>query len=75
MDLKKFTARKLRVTFSSARIFRTLSPGGSISSNPGKIAPKRQGGKQGYIEVLHQRACSLNVKRFLWIRGKPDIPS
>ena len=54
--------------FYSAGIFRTSSLGGSISSNPERTAPRRQGGKPGYIEVLQQRAGSPNVKRLLLIK-------
>ena len=45
--------------------FKTSSPG----DNPVRIALKRGGLEPGYIEVLPQRAGSLNLKR------KPDIPS
>ena len=44
-------------------IFRTLSLGDSISSSPEKTALRRPGEEPGYIEVLQQRAGSLNIKR------------
>ena len=51
--------------FYSAGIFRTSSPGGSISSNPERIASRRQWEEPGFTEVLHQRPDNLNVKRLL----------
>ena len=51
--------------FYSVGIFRTSSPGDSISSNPERIAPRRQGEDPGYIEFLQQRAGSLNIQRLL----------
>ena len=45
--------------------FRTSSLGESITSNPERIAPRRWGKEPGYIEVLQQRASSLNIKRLL----------
>ena len=51
--------------FYSVGIFRTSSPGGSISSNPERTALRRQAGEPGHIGVLQQRAGSLNVKRLL----------
>ena len=44
--------------FYSVGIFRTSSPGDSISSNPQRTTPSRQGEEQGYLEVLQQRAGS-----------------
>ena len=49
-------------------IFRTSSLGESISSNPERTAPRRQGEEPDYIKVLQQRAGSLNVKRLLLIK-------
>ena len=50
-------------------IFRTSSSGGSISSIPERIAPRRRGwGEPGYVGVLQQRAGSVNVKRLLLIK-------
>ena len=46
-------------------ILRTSSLGGSISSNPEKTAPRRQGGEPGYIGVLQQRAGSNNKRLLL----------
>ena len=45
--------------------FRTSSLGESIASNPERIAPRRWEKEPGYIEVLQQRASSLNIKRLL----------
>ena len=36
--------------------FRTSSPRDSISSDPERTAPRREGEEPGYIEVLQQRA-------------------
>ena len=49
-------------------IFKTSIPGDSISSDPERIALRRQGEEPGYIEVLQQRAGSLNSKRLLLIK-------
>ena len=46
-------------------IFKTESPGDSISSNCERTAQRRRGWEPGYIEVLQQRADNLNVKRLL----------
>ena len=51
----------MRVMFYSLGILRTLSPGDSNSSNPERTALRRQRGQPGYIEVLQQRAGSLNI--------------
>ena len=51
--------------FYSAGIFRTSSPGGSISNNSERTAAMRLGAREpSYIEVLQQRAGGLNIKRF-----------
>ena len=47
--------------FYLAGIFRTSSPGDTISNNPERTSRGR--GEPGYMEVLQQRAGSLNVKR------------
>ena len=39
-------------------IFRTLSPGDSISNNPDRTAPRRQDGEPGFIEVLQESTGS-----------------
>ena len=52
----------------SVGIFRTSSLGYSISSNPDKTAPRKRGEEPGYIEILQQRAGSLNIKRVLLIK-------
>ena len=46
-------------------IFRTSSPGDSISSNSERTAPRRQEEDPGYIEFLKQRAGSLNIQTLL----------
>ena len=56
-------------------IFRMSSPEDSISSNPERTALRRRGEKPGYLEVLQQRAGSLNIKKVLLIKEKSDIPS
>ena len=50
--------------FYLVEIFRTSSPRGRISSNPERTDSRRWGEEPGYIEVLQQRAESLNIKRF-----------
>ena len=55
--------------FYSVEIFKASSPGDSISSNPERTAPRKWGEEPGNIEVLQQRACSLNIKRLLLIEG------
>ena len=59
----------LRVIFYSVGIFRTSSLGDSILSNPERTATRSQGEEPVYIEVLQQRAGSLNIKRLLLIRA------
>ena len=54
--------------FYSVGNFRTPSPGDSISSNPEITDLRRWGDEPGYVEVLHQRAGSLNIKRLLLIK-------
>ena len=54
--------------FYLVEIFRTPSPGGSISSNPERPAPRRLVGEPGYIGVLQQRTGSLKVKRLLLMK-------
>ena len=51
--------------FYSVGIFRTSSPGDSISSHPERTALRRQGREPGYIGVSQQGAGSLNVKILL----------
>ena len=58
MDLKDIHNLKVK------RIFSISSLGDSISSNPGEPL-RRWGEEPGYIEVLQQRAGSLNIKRLL----------
>ena len=55
--------------FHLVGIFRTSSPGDSISNNPEKTAHRKLGEEPDYIEVLQQRAGSLNSKRLLLIKG------
>ena len=54
--------------FYSVGIFRTSNLGDSISSDPERTAPRRRGEEPGYIEVLQQRAGSLNIKRLLLLK-------
>ena len=65
MNLKIFTTLKFRVTFYSVRMFETSSPGDSTSSNHERTALRRGGEEPGYVEVLQQKAGSLNVKKLL----------
>ena len=65
----------LRVMFYLVGIFRMASPGDSISSSPERTALRRRGEEPGYLEVLQQRAGSLNIKKLLLIKEKSDIPS
>ena len=51
-----------------AGIFRTLSLGGSLSSDLQRTAPRRLGEESGYIEVLRKRLSSLNIKILLSIK-------
>ena len=46
------------------------SPGDSISNDLKRTALRRSGEEPGYIEVLQQRAGSLNIKRLLLIKGR-----
>jgi len=52
---------------------RTSSLGGSISSNPERTALRRLVGEPGYMEVMQQRAGSLNVN-WLLFKGKQIPP-
>ena len=67
IDLKIVTTWKWRVTFYLVGIFRTSSLGGSFSNNPERTPLRMQREEPGYIEVLQQRAGSLNIK--LLIKG------
>ena len=49
-------------------ILGTANQGGSISSDPERTALRRLGEEPGSIEVLQQRAGSLNVKRLFLIK-------
>ena len=48
--------------FYSAGIYRTSDLVDSISTDPERTALRRLGDEPGYIEVLQQRAGSLNIK-------------
>lgn len=39
-------------------VLRTSGPADNISSNPEKMAPRRQWGEPGYTDILKQRASS-----------------
>ena len=45
-------------------VFRTLSLADSISNDPERTAPRRQGEEPGHIDVLQQRASNLNIKNY-----------
>ena len=49
----------------SVRIFKTSSPGDKISSDPERIAPRREGEEPGYIEVLQQRAGKSDHQKII----------
>ena len=53
--------------FSLVGIFRTSSPGGSISSDPERTVPKRWERSQ-VIQKLQQGTDSLNIGRLLLIK-------
>ena len=65
VDWKIFATLNLRVILYLVGIFRTSSPGDSISSNSERTAPRRQEEDPGYIEFLKQRAGSLNIQTLL----------
>ena len=52
----------------SLEIFRTTSLGDRISRNPERTGPKRQGEEPSYMEVLQQRAGSLEAEN-RWTPG------
>ena len=56
--------------FYSVGIFRTSSPGGSISSNPEKTTPRMRRGEPGFIDVLQLRAGSREHQKIIvnWTR-------
>ena len=54
--------------FYSVRIFRTSSPGDSISSDPERTVMEKKGEETDCIEALQQSAGRLNIKRLLLIR-------
>ena len=62
---KLFTTWKLRVVFCSAGIFRTVSPRGSISSNPERTAPRRWGGSDDVYELCNKGQVVGDIKRLL----------
>ena len=68
LTLKIVATWMLRVTFYSVGIFRTSSPGDSISSNPERSAPRRLGEESGYIEVCYKGQVVWTSKAFLWIK-------
>ena len=63
VDLKNIHNLKLSVIWWE--FWGLLSPENSFWSNPEKIAPRRWEGEPGYIEILQQKAGSLNIKRLL----------
>ena len=60
--------------FYLVEMFRTSSLGDSNSSNPERTALRRPGEEPDYIEVLQQRAGSLNIKRLLLIKENQISP-
>ena len=60
--------------FYLVEIFQDLSPGGSISSNHDRTAPRRQGENVGNIEVLQQSKGRLNFQILLLIKGHQVSP-
>ena len=69
VDLKIIHNLMSGVMFHLVGTFRTLSPGDSNSSNPGRGAPRTWGKEPGYREVLQPKADSLNIKILLLIKG------
>ena len=57
--LEKYSQPESWVMFYLMGIFRTSSPGGNVSGNPERTAPKRQEGRGS----LQQRAGSLHARR------------
>ena len=51
-------------------IFRTSSPGDSLSSNPERIALRMWGQESGYIEICNKRHVVWTSKIFLWIKTR-----
>lgn len=68
MDLKKYSQPKSGELFYVVGNFRSSSLGDSISTDPERTALRRRGEEPGSIEVLQQRAGSLNVKRLFLIK-------
>ena len=56
-----FTTQKVRIMFYLVGIFRTLSPGDRISSNPERTGLKRQE-EPSYIEVCNKEQVVLRQK-------------
>ena len=54
--------------FYLVEFLRDSSPGNSISSSPERTALRRGGEEPGYIEVLQQRADSMNINRLLLMK-------
>ena len=59
---------RLRVLFNLVGIWGTSNPEDSILSDTERTAPRRKGKDPSYIEVLQQRADSLNIKKLLLIK-------
>ena len=69
VDLKNNRNLKVESYVLVGGTFWDFKPGDSISSNPERTAPRRQGEELGCIKVLQERAGSLNTKRLLLIKG------
>ena len=64
VDLQSTCNLKVESCASVDRNFQDLRPKSSISSRPEKTAPRRQGEKPSYIEVVQQREGSLTSKGY-----------
>ena len=51
--------------FYLVEIFITSRLGNSVSSNPERTALRRRGEEPSYIQILQQKAGSLDVKKLL----------
>ena len=68
VDLKNTHSIKVASYAFFRETFRTSGPGDSISSDPEKTLRRRKEEPGCYIEVLQQRADSLNIKTVLLIK-------
>ena len=68
VDLKNNRNLKVESYVLVGGTFWDFKPGDSISSNPERTAPRRQGEELGCIKVLQERAGSLNIKQLVLIK-------